>query len=77
MCSDCLTKRRGNGDLLRLVLTQAKYGLSRNAITEGKRLTLAYSIIGLGVVFSSLLILAFNGVFTEISIPPEYRALYE
>lgn len=55
----------------------AVHWLSRNAVAEDKRYTLAYSIIGLGVVFSSLLILAFNGVFTEISIPPEYRSLYE
>jgi hypothetical protein len=55
----------------------AVHWLSSNAIAEGNRLILAYSIIGLGVATALLLILAFNGVFTEIRIPDEYRALYE
>ena len=51
--------------------------LSRNAIADSIRLKLTYSIMGVGVVASALLILGFNGVFSDISIPREYSALYE
>ena len=51
--------------------------LTRNVIVNPIRIRLAYSIITLGVLVSSALILGFNGVFNEIAIPQEYSELYE
>lgn len=51
--------------------------LTRNSISKLLRTRLAYSIISIGILMSSTLILAFNGVFNKIEIPPEYSALYE
>jgi len=51
--------------------------LSRNALPNTQRRRLAYSIIAFGLVFSVLLMLGFNGVFSNIVIPQEYSRLYE
>lgn len=41
------------------------------------RQIMTYSIMGIGVLTATLLILGFNGVFGEVSIPLEYNDLYE
>ena len=55
----------------------AFHWLTRTSINERSRKTLTYSIMGLGLIISVLLMLGFNGVFNDISIPQEYSALYE
>lgn len=58
-------------------LASAFNWLSRNSIPKGLRESLSYLTIVIGIVFSGTLVLGFNGVFYEISIPQEYSAMYE
>ena len=57
-------------------LASAFYWLSRKQLAAAHRARVAYAIMLAGVFFSAILMASFAGVFSEIQIPAEYRAIY-
>ncbi|MEH6557633.1 MAG: hypothetical protein V7459_07055 [Oceanicoccus sp.] len=51
--------------------------LARNRIVGEIRVKVAYLIICIGILLSSLLMFGFGGAFSDITVPIEYRATYE
>ena len=58
-------------------IASAFNNLSRDSIAQGTRTKFVCLTIIVGIVISVTLMLGFSGIFYEIQIPQEYRAMFE